>query len=82
MVYCRLCVIVTILLIAEHMVESIKAEINRLQKSRQMQHYHSHMENSSDGNTSEENCDSPRPDKPLFTFRQVRRRQMLAFLCI
>lgn len=52
------------------MVESIKAEIKRLQKSRQM-NYHSHMENSSDGNSSEENSDSPRSDKPLFTFRQV-----------
>lgn len=53
------------------MVESIKAEIKRLQKSRQMQ-YHSHMENSSDGNSSEESSDSPsRSDKPLFTFKQV-----------
>lgn len=55
------------------MVESIKAEINRLQKSRQMQQYHSHMENSSDGNSSEECSESPRADKPLFTFRQVSK---------
>lgn len=56
------------------MVESIKAEIKRLQKARHMEQYHSHMENSSDGNTSEESSDSPRPDKPLFTFRQVSRK--------
>lgn len=64
------------------MVESIKAEITRLQKSRQMQPYHSHMENSSDGNTSEESSDSPRADKPLFTFRQVTKNNYTSDMCL
>ncbi|XP_050307613.1 akirin [Anthonomus grandis grandis] len=56
----------------EYMAESLKAELKRFQKRRQMQHNMMMMENSdSSGN---EGCGDMSPshlDKPVFTFKQV-----------
>ncbi|XP_023026896.1 akirin [Leptinotarsa decemlineata] len=53
----------------ENLIDNLKAEIKRLQRRKQLQY--NTMETSDGGSSGGECSESPRADKPLFTFKQV-----------
>ncbi|KAI4464955.1 hypothetical protein MML48_3g00007045 [Holotrichia oblita] len=54
----------------EHMAANIRAEFKRLQRRKQLQ-FSCSSDNSDGSSSGGETTDSPRSEKPLFTFKQV-----------
>lgn len=55
------------------MAASIRAELKRLQRRRQLQ-YSTNADTSDGSSSGGEHNDSPRSEKPLFTFKQVTKQ--------
>lgn len=59
-----------LIVLTEHMAANIRAEFKRLQRRKQLQ-FSSNVDNSDGSSSGGEQTDSPRSEKPLFTFKQV-----------
>lgn len=62
----------------EYMAASIKAELKRLQRCKQLQ-FSSTVENSDGNSSANENLDGPSKDRALFTFKQVSKPRLLIY---
>lgn len=66
---------------SENLIDNLKAEIKRLQRRKQLQY--NNMETSDGSSSGGESCETPsRSDRPLFTFKQVKKSFIFVnFLC-